>query len=333
MTGRGQLYLRVQAVIDRYVWGFSDLRRVLVEYGIWPAPTQRAVSSNGDRWSIIGSALRKSSAGRKPNSLLMDEKECLWGELLLPYMPRQSLDRAVDEALWRVSPLPTDQIVAAWHAEPHAEGGWAIQWGMCRRSAQDELLTQHGLTENALVYLTRQGRAFSVSGKARQKQDSRQRWVDRTVIGALLILLIALSLPALMPLVLKRQAVVRAVQHVAALESKAAPLRQKMDELRRQAGVAQELNRNISTDLPLANVVDELSAAIPSDTWLDRIEINGSEIRIAGLTNNATELIGHLGRQAMFADVRATTANVRDGTLNKERFTFDMRWRGEGAKP
>ena len=37
---------------------------------------------------------------------------------------------------------------------------------------------------------------------------------------------------ALMPLVLKRQAVVRAVSHVSALEPQAAPLRQKMDELR-----------------------------------------------------------------------------------------------------
>lgn len=136
-----------------------------------------------------------------------------------------------------------------------------------------------------------------------------------------------------MPLVLKRQAVVRAVEHVSMLEPKAAPLRQKMDELRRQAELADELRKNISTDLPLASVIDALSAAIPADTWLDRIEVNGSEIKITGLTANATELIGHLGRQPGLVDVRATGANVRDGTLNKERFTFEMRWRGEGAKP
>jgi hypothetical protein len=53
----------------------------------------------------------------------------------------------------------------------------------------------------------------------------------------------------------------------------------------------------------------------------------------AGLAANATELVGQLGRQPGLVDVRATGANVRDAALNKERFTFEMRWRAEGAKP
>ncbi|WP_241777078.1 PilN domain-containing protein [Acidovorax sp. Root275] len=194
-------------------------------------------------------------------------------------------------------------------------------------------MANHGFAENAPVYLMRQGRALPVRSAAWRKQDRHQRWMDWGGGILLLVLLAVLSLPALMPLVLKRQAVVRAVEHVSMLEPKAAPLRQKMDELRRQAELADELRKNISTDLPLASVIDALSAAIPADTWLDRIEVNGSEIKITGLTANATELIGHLGRQPGLVDVRATGANVRDGTLNKERFTFEMRWRGEGAKP
>lgn len=117
------------------------------------------------------------------------------------------------------------------------------------------------------------------------------------------------------------------------LEPKAAPLRQQLDELRQQSLLADELRQSIGTDLPLASVVDRLSETLPDDAWLDRIEINGSEIRIMGLTGNATELIAHLGRQPALAEARATVASVRDNTLNKERFTFEMRWRGEGAKP
>lgn len=172
-----------------------------------------------------------------------------------------------------------------------------------------------------------------VRGKAWQRQNTRQRWMDGAAFGLLLILSVSLALPALMPLVLQRQAVVRAVEHVNMLVPKAAPLRQKMDELRRQADIAEELRKNISVDMPLASVIESLSAALPGDSWLDRIEINGSEIRITGLTSNATELIAHIARQPGLTDVRATGANVRDGSLNKERFTFEMRWRGEGAKP
>lgn len=333
MTGWGQLSLRVQAALDRLAWGFGDLQRVLVEHGAWPAGASAAVASDGGRWSVTGGRLRKRAGGRKAVGLLVPESECLWGAVQLPAMSRKALGSAVEEALWRVSPLPPDQIVAAWRAEPDANGGWSVQWGMCRRSARDQLLVQHGLREDSPVFLVRQGRALPVRSQAWQKQNSRQRWVDGAAVVLLLLLLVALSLPALMPLVLKRQAVVRAVEHVNMLVPKAAPLRQKVDELRRQAGMAEELRKNVSADLPLASVVDGLSAALPGDTWLDRIEINGSEIRITGLTSNAPELIAQLGRHPALADVRATGASVREGTSNKERFTFEMRWRGEGAKP
>lgn len=333
MTGRGQLSLRVQAALDRLAWGFGDLKRVLVEHGAWPASASAVVASDGGRWSVTAGRLRKRSGSRKASGLLMPEPECLWGTVQLPAMPRRVLGGAVEEALWRVSPLPPDQIIAAWEAEPDANGGWAVQWGMCRRSARDQLLVQHGLREDAPVFLVRQGRALAVHNQAWQKQNRRQRWVDGAAVILFMMLLLALSLPALMPLVLKRQAVVRAVEHVNMLVPKAAPLRQKMDELRRQADMAEELRKNVSTDLPLASVVDGLSAALPGDTWLDRIEINGSEIRITGLTSNAPELIAQLGRHPALVDVRATGANVREGTSNKERFTFEMRWRSEGAKP
>ena len=335
MTGRGQLSfrLRAQALLDRLAWGMGDLKRVLVEHGIWPASTSAAIASDGGLWAITGTRLRKRANQRKPACLVLLEKDCLWGILQMPAMPRRALQGAVTEALWRVSPLPPEQIVAAWRAEPDTTGGWTIQWGICRRSTQEQMLAQHGLSVDTPVYLVHQGRALPVRNKAWDKLQKRQSWIDGVAACMLLLLLIAVSLPALMPLVLKRQAVVRAVQHVDVLVPQAAPLRQKMDELRRQAEQAQELRKGIDADLPLASVIHGLSAAVPADAWLDRIEINGNEIRITGLTANATELIAHLGRQPGLADVRATGANVRDGSLNKERFTFEMRWRGEGAKP
>ena len=333
MTGWGQLSLRAQVALDRLAWGFGDFKRVLLEHGAWPAIASPAVSPDGQRWNVVGTRLLKRPGKHKAFSLLVPESDCLWGSLRLPAMPRHSLAVGVEEALWRVSPMPPQQIVAAWNAEPLTGGGWAIHWGMCRRNAVAEQLEQHGLSHDAAVYLEHQGRAVAVRGAAWKKHDLRQRWADWGGVVIIVAFIAAVSLPALMPLILKRQAVVRAVEHVSQLEAKAAPLRQKMDELRRQADVADELRKNASTDLPLASVIDTLSAAIPADTWLDRIEVNGNEIRITGLTANATELIAQLGRQSSLADVRATGANVRDATLNKERFTFEMRWRGEGARP
>lgn len=333
MTGWGRLSLRAQMALDRMAWGFGDFKRVLMERGAWPAATSIAIAPGGARWSITGTRARQQAGSRKAASFLVPESDCLWGTLQLPDMPRHALASGVEEALWRVSPMPPEQIVAAWWAEPQAQGGWTVEWGMCRRSQLAQQLEQHGFAPDAPVYLLRQGRACPVRNVAWGKQQSRQRWMDWGGMALLLAVMAALALPALMPLVLKREAVVRAVVHVGGLEPKAAPLRQKMDDLRQQAQLAEELRKNASTDLPLASVIEALSVAVPADTWLDRVEINGSEIRITGLTANATELIGQLGRQPGLVDVRATGANVRDATLNKERFTFEMRWRSEGAKP
>lgn len=182
------------------------------------------------------------------------------------------------------------------------------------------------------VYLVQHGRAVAVPSPRASELEKRQRWMDAVGLGVLMAVVVAVALPSLMPLILKRQAVVLAVEHVRELEPQAAPLRQQLDELRQQSGLAEELRKGMDVDMPLASVINGLSMAMPPDTWLDRIEVNGREIRVSGLTNNAAELIAHLARQTELTDVRATAANVRDSTVNKERFSFEMHWRGDTAK-
>lgn len=340
MTARQQLNRRLETAIDRLAWGFGDARRLLVERGLWPAPAPVLASPDGARFSLCASRLRATGSKRPPQGLLVAEGECLWGSLQLPDMPRRQLGQAVDEALWRVSPLPPDQVWCAWRAQPQGQGGWLVEWGACRRDAQAAALSRLGLPGDGAIYLARSGHALAVRGPGWQAGQRRQRGLDALVLCMLLLLVAALAAPALMPLVLKRQAVVRALQHVSALEPEAAPLRPQLDELRQQAAVADSLRQAAaSADLPLASVVEALSSALPDDSWLERVEISGKDIRVTGVAANAGDLVARLGRESSFADVRAASASVRDNALGKERFTFEMRWRtpqapnAEGGKP
>ncbi len=333
MADKGELERRISTALDRLGWGFGDCRQLLIRRGWWPAPAQPIVSPDSGRWALTGDWLRARHDNRKAAGLLIPESECLWGSLQFADMPRRALGSAVQEAMWRVSPLPPDQIVAAWHATPGSGGGWLVEWGVCRRSVQDAALERQALSAPVPVYMARQGRALPVRNAAWQALNKRQRWTDGLAFAGLLIVATAIAVPALMPLILKRQAVVLAVRHVDAVEPKAAPLRVQLDELRAQTLMAQDLRTGSGMALPLASVIEKLSEVLPDDTWLDRIEINGGDIRVTGLTANAVDLIARLGRQGTFADVRATSANVRDNALNKERFAFEMRWRGEEAKP
>lgn len=333
MTAKGQLYRRVQIAQDRLAWGCADLRRLLSERGWWPSRSRELVAVDGSQWSVTETRLRSVKSG-KVEGLLVPESESLWGSALLPDMPRQALGQAVEEALWRASPLPRQHLVAAWHAQPHQQGGWSVEWGMCRSSQCEAWRAEKGLDPQAPVYLARLGRAFAVDAGPVQALSQRQRGVHVLALVGALLSLGTLFLPALMPLVLKREDVLRAVQHIAAVEPQSLPLRQQLDELRQQAVLGEELRQGLQQSLPLASAVDALSQALPDDTWLDRIDISGNEIRISGLTGNAAELAAQLGRQPQFADTKATVASVRDNSLNKERFTFEMRWRtDQGAKP
>ena len=333
MADKGELQHRISTALDRIGWGFGDCRQLLIQRGWWPTTVQPLVSTDASRWALAGDRLYPRSDSRKAAGLLIPESECLWGTLQFADMPHRALGLAVQEAMWRVSPLPPDQIVVAWRAVPEAKGGWFVEWGVCRRSVQDAALEGQALGAAAPVFLARQGRALPVRSTAWTALQKRRRWMDGLGLAGVLIVAAAIAIPALMPLILKRQAVVLAVRHVGAVEPQAAPLRAQLDELRAQTVMAQDLRAGASTALPLASVVEQLSEVLPDDTWLDRIEINGGDIRITGYTANAVDLIARLGRQAMFADVRATSANVRDNALNKERFAFEMRWRGEEAKP
>lgn len=135
MTGRGQLTLGVQAAFDHLI-GMGDLKRLLVEHGAWPAASS-IVAPDGDRWSVVGERLRKKAGHRKVWAMLVPESSA-YGVVQLPSMSRKALNGAVEEALWRLSPLPPDQIVAAWKPEPGAGRlGGALEHvlAQCARSA------------------------------------------------------------------------------------------------------------------------------------------------------------------------------------------------------
>lgn len=333
MTDKGHLNRRMRIWRDRIVWGFVDCQRMLVEGGFWPVATQGLVSPEGERKTLIGTRLHAAGSGDKAVGLLIPEAQCLWGTLQLPEMPQQALDTAVSEAMWRVSPLPIEHIMTAWRAVPNDDGSWWVEWGICHKNVQQDAKVRHGLGEFAPVYLERQGHALGVPSKGLQGLRKKQRRMDGLVAAGLFLSMAAVALPALLPLVLKREAVLQALQHTSKSEEAAAPLRVQLEELRARMTVADGLRQGQQSSVSLAAVVEALSAQLPDDTSLDRLEISASDIRISGITGDVADLTAQLARHAEFADVRANGASVRDTTTNKERFTFDMRWRGQGDKP
>lgn len=333
MTAKGQLNHRMRTTFDRLAWAFADLQRHMVERGLWPARSIGLVSATGERWLVTGTRLRSNKSKGKPTGLLIPEEECLWGAVELPDMPRKALGQAVDETLWRASPWPREQIVCAWRACPNTQGGWTVEWGVCRASRCDDWRSEQGLNTDASLFLARQDAALVVRGKSWLAGEKHYRLFQGLLLVLASLFTVAIVMPAVTPLALEREAVRKAVRHIAAQEPMSVPIRANLDDLRLNAELASELHASMVLDLPLASAVEVLSQALPDDTWLDRIDINGREIKISGMTANSTDLLALLARHPSLSDVRASVASVRDATLNKERFTFEMRWRNEEVRP
>ena len=319
--------VRARAYLDGLAWGLGDLRRWLGEKGLWPQVTRLATTPAGERWRVVGETRRRIEGGT-PEALMLDGSQVLWGELSLPPISRAALDNAVEEALWRVTPLPPDQITKSWRVCPNASGGWQVVWGICPLRVVEQGLVQAQLPDDAPVFLAEsEGRALLARGPATSASHRQQRKWDSVALGVLALVVAALMLPLAVPLALKRQAVVRGMAHMSAVEPMAAPVRKKLDELHQLAKLSEALTAERQQSLPVASMLNRLAERLPDDAWLDRLEASDRQVRIMGLASNATELMTRLSRVPEFGDVHTTAPTVRDEGQNRERFSFEFGWR------
>lgn len=332
MTNETAASDRLARYTDRLLWGLADLRDRLLANGWWPARRFVAADGAGQYWTVRGWGAKALPRARRIRAVIVDADDCLWGQLRLPALSQRALAAAVSEALIGQSPLPPQHMYCAWRTQPTADGGWLVDWGLVARQRLAELRRAHSLGDHAPAYLRRpDGTVCMVRDSAYAPWQRWQRACDGVGLLCTVLLIASAAALAFMQAALQRQGVVAAMQQIQSLQPQAQPIRQSLDELRAYARVLEALRAGESSSTPAGAIIEALAATLPDDTMLDRIDISGHDIRITGLTPNATDLLSRLSGQGVFADVRATAAAVRDGASRKERFTFELRWKGGTA--
>lgn len=76
---------------------------------------------------------------------------------------------------------------------------------------------------------------------------------------------------------------------------------------------------------PLVDVLEDLSVRLPDDTYLQRFEVQHSEVRLFGISAAASNLIRLLEESPLLADVRFESSVTRDVATGKERFSIAAR--------
>jgi general secretion pathway protein L len=113
-----------------------------------------------------------------------------------------------------------------------------------------------------------------------------------------------------------------AVAEVRRDAGEAAELAERVDQMR---SAARTVHERRTTRPPLVEVLEDLSARLPDDTYLQRFEVRQNEVRLFGLSATASNLIRQLEESPLLEDVRFEASVTRDAVSGRERFSIVAR--------
>jgi len=96
--------------------------------------------------------------------------------------------------------------------------------------------------------------------------------------------------------------------------------RDDIAEAARQSGFFAEKWTSMPTKIRL---LDELSQIIPDDTWLTRVQIDGSTVRLHGESEGASSLIGLIEASDLFRDTRFSSPVTKNPRTSNDRFVIE----------
>jgi general secretion pathway protein L len=153
-------------------------------------------------------------------------------------------------------------------------------------------------------------------------QDRKPRPVMARRVNALLGLLALLLLIAAvsLPLWHKRQVIKTLEPELRAAAEQAGEVRGLREEVELLQARSRFLVEKKQSTLMMLQIINELTRILPDDTWIHRLEINGSEVQLQGQSAAAAALIPLIEASSIFHNVRFRSPITQVARSNAERF-------------
>ena len=162
-------------------------------------------------------------------------------------------------------------------------------------------------------------RGFGESRRFRRL--ARQRWL----VSGLLFLTWCLSMGILItPTAQLRLQAIEAVAAFDSLQQKTAALVTKRESLTKATDQLMAMDEILSERVRAVEIMGLLTRALPDDTSLLNLQIQGSKVKLAGQTSNSADLMQKLSAYQGLADVKAPSAATRSLGANKESFSIEF---------
>lgn len=254
--------------------------------------------------------------------------------LQLPPMPAASVQEAVALDLRSSSPFAEDDLVWGYtiHATPPrglqvdgvlASGKQIAQYLL---GMQERLRAAAGASPaSPEVWATVPGRTPVVlrgfAETLRYRAVARQQVTAWALLASMAALLLAI---AITPTLQMRLRAIEAVNAFTALSQRTAALLREREALVQVQTQLTALQAILAEHVDPLRVMELLTQALPDDTTVFTLQIQGSKVSLTGQTGNAAALMQLLSAHPVLRDVRAPTAAMRPPGASKDIFSIEL---------
>ncbi|MDL2338718.1 MAG: PilN domain-containing protein [Pseudomonadota bacterium] len=257
------------------------------------------------------------------------EDRLLRRHLTLPDMPATEVAEAAGLDAVTSSPFRADDLVWGHLCQPLTPGKLSVDIVLASRKQVQQYLDQLGARlagqTNPEVWAFAGSTAPVVirgfGEGIRARRQARQRWL---LCG---LLFVAWCLTVGVALTPTAQLRLRAIEAIAAFDSlhqRTAALVLKRESLSRAVDQLTAMDEIFSERVRAVEIMDLLTRALPDDTSLLSMQIQGAKVRLTGQTANTADLMQKLSAYPGLRDVNAPSAATRPLGANKESFSIEI---------
>jgi general secretion pathway protein L len=279
----------------------------------------------------LAGVLADAAAGL-PRWLVLPASQGLRRPLLLPAAARERLREVLAFEIERQTPFAAAEVFHDGRLLGVREDGQLqAELVVVPRRALDAATAQLGALAGSLAgvdLLDPEGRTLGVNllppAQRLQRRNPWRLW--NLVLGAAGLLVLGLALAQVVD---NRRAAADALQaEVAARSAQARGVSEQRQRLVDAVEGGAYLQQQRNSRASVIEVIDALSPRLPDGTYLEKLGIEGEQLTLLGLSNQAAALVGKLGGAPQWHDAALSGALQTDPRTRMDRFTVVAQLRG-----
>ena len=258
----------------------------------------------------------------------LSPEQVLRKDVVVPLAAKKNLRSVLGFQIGKQTPFAPEEIYFDYRiaAEDRAEKKLRVTLSLVPRADVDELTKELGkisMPVAGFVATTGKRKVIGRLDFSRKKAEGKGRSITPEAVLCVTAAILLLA-TAVIPIVEQQRQLNRLLTEVAAARSVArvtSDLRDEMSALMeaRDYAAVQKM-----TAIPVTQAVRDLTRGIPDDTWLTQLNSNGDEIRIAGFTPSAPELVATLEQDPAFRDAALVSKVTRDEEIDLDSFQMRL---------